>query len=227
MSADAAELHAQVEHAGAVAPSAGTLLGRPLAFWRETTAHELGLPAGLTVAAGHQAEWWHPGILAKFVWAQELAACSGAATAWLMVDTDVRDPFAMRIPMAEGGALRTTEHRFGPRAPAGTPPCTRPSTVPDACSPARGTFALPCVAQGAGRAFDALLAAVDATDAAAQAWDGSCSREDAAVTALVEGSQACLELAAASSPGIRALLEAALSQSVPAAPASSSQQECG
>jgi hypothetical protein len=156
-----------------VARAAGTLLGRPIAFWREVTAHELGLPAGTVVGAGHQAEWWHPGILAKFAWAAELAARSGAGLAWLMVDTDVRDPLAMRVPLAEGGALRAAEHRFGPRVPAGTPPCMRSAAVPEACSPVRGTLALPCVVEGAARAFGALLAAVDATDAATQAWEAN------------------------------------------------------
>lgn len=90
----------------------------PAAEWRSLIARhaptdsarrfraELGLPTDRPVImTGHQAEWWHPGIVAKFFAADSAARALGAAAAWLVVDQD--DPPAdtsMRWPArdAEG-----------------------------------------------------------------------------------------------------------------------------
>ena len=158
----------EVRSRGAVTAAAGTLLGRPLAAWRERCAAELGLPAGLLVGAGHQPEWWHPGIAAKFLWAQALAARTGASMAWLLVDTDVRDPFELRYPAGTPALPRGAVHRFGPRAAPGTVPAARASCVPAPHDAARLPAALPCAAEGLLRAHDALLRHADCTDASLQ-----------------------------------------------------------
>ena len=158
----------EVRSHGAVTAARGSLLGRPVAAWRERCAGELGLPAGPLVGAGHQPEWWHPGITAKFMWAQSLAARAGASTAWLLVDTDVRDPFELRYPAGTAASPRGAAHRFGPRAAAGTVPAARASCIPAPHDPARMPAALPCAAEGLLRARDALLRHADCSGAPLQ-----------------------------------------------------------
>ena len=86
-----------VRSAGPVVRAEGTMLGKPIARWRDDAREELGLPMGIILGTGHQAEWWHPGIVAKFAWAAHRSAELGLdAPAWLLVDTDVRDPLALR-----------------------------------------------------------------------------------------------------------------------------------
>lgn len=157
-----------IRSAGRPGRAEGSLLGRPLAHWRERTAEELSLPAGLLVAAGHQPEWWHPGIVAKFLWARATAASTDAAVAWLLVDTDLRDPCEFRFPARTADGLRASTHRLGPRlapgcAPAGLPPCVPPSDPWPTGEPA-----LPCVADGLRRVRDAMSRHADAPDRAAQ-----------------------------------------------------------
>ncbi|MCA9312308.1 MAG: hypothetical protein KDA21_13925 [Phycisphaerales bacterium] len=48
---------------------------------------------------GHQAYFWHAGVLAKFFAADAWASSEGAATAWIVPDQDAVDPFAMRVPV--------------------------------------------------------------------------------------------------------------------------------
>jgi len=62
---------------------------------------ELGLPSDVPVVmSGHQAQWWHAGILAKQM--ALAAACrrigSGAAGAWVVVDQDASDSLTISYP---------------------------------------------------------------------------------------------------------------------------------
>jgi len=68
---------------------------------------ELGLPTtGPIVTTGHQPTFWHPGILAKYLAADALADSIGAHAAWLVVDQDAVDPFAIELPIRpKNGAL--------------------------------------------------------------------------------------------------------------------------
>ncbi len=159
------------ESAGAVRAVSGTLLGRPLAHWREQMAAELGVPSGVTVGAGHQAEIWHAGILAKFVWAEAQAERARAATVWLVVDTDVRDPLELRAPVRAEGALRVQAHRFGAARPAGTAACARTATEPAPFALARGAFEPASVAEGVRALTGALAASTGQPDAALQAFE--------------------------------------------------------
>lgn len=58
---------------------------------------QLGLPTDrAVVATGHQAEWWHPGVLAKYIAADAWAATHNATTAWIVIDQDPGDPYTLR-----------------------------------------------------------------------------------------------------------------------------------
>lgn len=70
---------------------------------------QMGLPAdGPIVLSGHQAELWHPGILAKHLAAAALATKIGGAAAWVVVDHDVPHEIVLRSPArdAEGRLVR-------------------------------------------------------------------------------------------------------------------------
>lgn len=157
-----------VRTAGPVMPARGSLLGVPAARWRALMREELGVPEGTVVGAGHQPEWWHPGIAAKFMWATELAHDARAAVLWLAVDTDVRDPAELRLPVTRSGRLGQAIHRFGPRAAAGVAPAARPARVPAPYDESAGVPALPCVATGMADAYDAMLEHADAPDLVTQ-----------------------------------------------------------
>src|SRR5579864_8908961 len=64
---------------------------------------ELGLPGDRPVImSGHQAQVWHPGILAKLMAARSAAKLSAAAVAWLVVDQDDHEPWEIRYPVRRG-----------------------------------------------------------------------------------------------------------------------------
>lgn len=71
---------------------------------------QLGLPTDRPIiASGHQAGFWHCGILAKRVALDAVSLASGAAPAWLLVDHDANDAGVLRLPLEtedEGVAAR-------------------------------------------------------------------------------------------------------------------------
>jgi hypothetical protein len=157
-----------VRSAGALRPAEGEMLGRPLREWRAAMRAELGVPAGLVAGTGHQVEWWHPGIVAKFMWADAIAGRDGAAVLWLVVDTDVRDPRELRVPVETQGKLQAVTHRFGPRAAQGTPACRRDAHAPAPFEALRGVAIPASAAEGVRAAHDALLANAGAADCTEQ-----------------------------------------------------------
>lgn len=73
---------------------------------------QLGLPEGVVVMSGHQAELWHAGILAKAMAAEHVAVKAGGRAAWVVVDQDSNEPCKVSYPAvnAEGrlsGAMWT------------------------------------------------------------------------------------------------------------------------
>ena len=149
----------RVTSAGPMSRCDGTLLDRPLRAWQDEARDALGLPGGLTVGAGHQCEWWHPGIGAKFMHAAALAGRSGAACAWLVIDTDVRDPAALRIPVAATGDTdewRAATAWLGRRGSPGAVPALRDAWAAPQVDLGGSISALPSVAQGVERAAEAL-----------------------------------------------------------------------
>lgn len=83
---------------------------------------QLGVPTDRPVImAGHQAEWWHPGIVAKIFAARALAARVGGVMAWVVVDQDDNDPGVIRVPVVrDGGAVAPAEIRFARESHAAT-----------------------------------------------------------------------------------------------------------
>lgn len=94
---------------------------------------QLGLPTDRQIVlSGHQAGFWHPGILAKRLSAQACAAAHQAEPVWLVVDQDDNDPAAIRRP--DVGAHdrlveRTVDLDADTHAP-GTPTASRPPLAP-------------------------------------------------------------------------------------------------
>lgn len=132
---------------------------------------QLGLPTDRPVImAGHQPTLWHPGILAKLLAASALAARTGAAVAWLVVDFDETQPLLTRLPAFDPhGRLR--EYAWNPDGRDTPPPgvaLSQPAVTPVPPRLPRG-WTLP---EWAGGRTDAarrgLAAHADAPSAAVQ-----------------------------------------------------------
>lgn len=143
---------------------------------------ELGLPDDRAVVmSGHQAEWWHAGIVAKVLAADAVARCLRAqglpsACAWLVVDQDANEPWAVRFPVltgagrlaartlelapVNGSATRELTERFAADMPA------LAGTMPTLAEGER--FASQAVEYGLGRIVTLMNKHREAPDAAAQ-----------------------------------------------------------
>jgi hypothetical protein len=155
----ASEPSVRVSSAGPLGRSGGALLGRPLRAWQDEARDALGFPCGLVVGAGHQCEWWHPGIGAKFMHAATLAGRSAAECAWLVIDTDIRDPAALRIPVRTDGGTedcRAATVWLGRRGSPGAVPARRDPWPAPQADLGGAIPALPSVAEGVRRAEAAL-----------------------------------------------------------------------
>lgn len=89
---------------------------------------QIGLPTDRQVIlSGHQAEIWHPGILAKRLAAEACAERAGGAAAWLVVDHDDNDPVKLTRPTRDAkGRLAVEEVALcSARVPKGTPTGSR------------------------------------------------------------------------------------------------------
>lgn len=162
----------------------GTLLAQSLARTSRTPStdrqrfrEELGLPTDLPIVmGGHQAQFWHPGILAKWLAADALAEKTGSAAAWVTVDQDDNDPWPVRLPILHEGTLGVTTWRADGAPPKATPSHAdlptgrRPALLPQAL-PADAileTSAAPSAAAGLAEIHAALAAGSSAPSAAAQ-----------------------------------------------------------
>ena len=86
------------------------VLGQPMQHWRSITRLELlGRSFSMVVATGHQAGFWHPGILAKYL-ALDAAGESLRAEALveLLVDQDVNDLRRLRVPVFDSEGVLTS-----------------------------------------------------------------------------------------------------------------------
>lgn len=126
------------------------------------------------ILSGHQAQFWHPGIVAKIFAAHAAARAQSAQFVWLVVDHDENDPFALRYPVLRDGKTRPAlavenwnaapSDLSTPRC-AGLRPAARPAPLPTGD---KANFAAPEI-QGGLRAINAALAAhLSAPSAAAQ-----------------------------------------------------------
>lgn len=130
---------------------------------------QVGLPIDKPVVmTGHQAQVWHPGILAKFLACDAAARALDAVPAWIVPDQDEVDPFALRIPVADAhDRLRAKTLRLADQPPTGFPACAVPAgaiTTPDAAD-----APLESVRHGVERVARALGAHAGAPSGARQA----------------------------------------------------------
>lgn len=153
----------------------------------------LSAHANPVIMTGHQAEFWHPGILAKYQAAAEVAsqvAARGrqARVVWLVVDQDSNEPWKIPYPAFADGKLTravwTLPFRgglhaataFAPDAPTCALPPIEPPVGHDAIHAAVQALrpALPHVAQGLESIAEALHAHQDAPNAARQVTAALC-----------------------------------------------------
>jgi hypothetical protein len=149
-------------------PTHQELLARPLADWRREFRAALGLPRGSPIiATGHQALFWHPGILAKYLAVEAFTARRSAAPAHLVVDQHVEGFGSFEAPVRLGDGtlavrrIELTAQRRG--VPIGLHDSFTPRPLP-AGFPA----ALAEVDLGVRRIFEAVNAHRDAPNAAMQ-----------------------------------------------------------
>lgn len=83
------------------------LLGRSIEDWKKLTQNELlGIDYPSVILTGHQAEFWHPGILARY-YAMEALADTNQIPAMieLVVDQDTNDPLTMSLPVTGNSGI--------------------------------------------------------------------------------------------------------------------------
>lgn len=107
-------------------PGEAVTIDPPASGWASLIAREsdaraqrfreqLGIPTtDAVLMTGHQADWWHPGVLAKYLALDAAARSIGAAPVWVWVDQDANDPSVLRYP---GRAARNA--RADREAPVG------------------------------------------------------------------------------------------------------------
>lgn len=92
------------------------LVDPPMPQWlpaAPTTARSAGRASPpATLATGHQAWLWHPGILAKDLAMAAAARAWGAQTFHLVVDHDVHEALALELPVREGDRLSALRIRL-------------------------------------------------------------------------------------------------------------------
>ncbi|MCW5777010.1 MAG: hypothetical protein KIS87_11275 [Phycisphaeraceae bacterium] len=147
-------------------------------------AERCGRAGRPVVMSGHQAEVWHPGILAKwFACAAAARAVSGEAV-WLVVDQDEGEPTRLRFP-ARGEHGEAVPEEIDLRATredgAGVPTGMRHAASIDADRAAGARAATPGVVAGLRRTAEAFARHADAPSLARQA--------DAAVRDLIGGEE--------------------------------------
>lgn len=156
---------------GELAPrrlTARSWLGRTEEEWASLTRGELGLPQqGTLIGTGHQAELWHPGILAKYVLADAVAELHGAQSMHIVADQDAGGFAAIAVPVRDdSGELRRDVMTLALMR-RGVPTGRQPAFAPDR-APRVGAPALAGVQDGLERARMALEAAQREPTAARQ-----------------------------------------------------------
>ncbi|HPM24102.1 MAG TPA: hypothetical protein PLP66_09360 [Phycisphaerae bacterium] len=104
----AAQLHALLAEPPAARLAAVPLLDTTLGAGRAALRAELGL-SGPLILTGHQAEFFHAGVLAKTIAAHALAARLGGQAAFLTVDSDVPKTAQLALPQTTSRGLRRVD----------------------------------------------------------------------------------------------------------------------
>ncbi len=98
----------------AASPDRDALLTRINARAKRLGAAELSTNTSPLIATGHQAQLWHPGILAKDI-AMDLAAGQlGAAKLHVIVDQDTHDVWRLDVPTIQGDQLQVNTLSLAP-----------------------------------------------------------------------------------------------------------------
>lgn len=142
---------------------------RPGAEKRIAFRRALGLAEDRPIImTGHQLEFFHPGVLAKYIAAQQASATLGAVNVWIAVDQDDNDFASFAAPQsAPSGELRRVATQLAPDSVgAGVPVGTRPAVNPTA--PENFDAPLESITRGAARMIEALRRRAEAPDAADQ-----------------------------------------------------------
>ena len=126
MSARADAVEIVVRAAASADAGPPSVEGRTVSAWRDEARATLGLPDMPVIAAGHQSECWHAGILAKSLWAQAVARRGRACAVHVVVDQDGFDGMPVEWPFRRpDGWWGVRGHRFasagGMRAAARCP----------------------------------------------------------------------------------------------------------
>ena len=92
---------------GSMATSAqGDVFGQDITTWRIESRRSLGLPIDKPIViAGHQPEFFHPGILAKFIAGDQAARSISGELVHLVVDHHVGEFNTIEIPQPQGEGL--------------------------------------------------------------------------------------------------------------------------
>ena len=148
-----------------------------------------GLPAGLTVMTGHQAEAWHAGIAAKFFLARAIAEQFAGACVWLTPDHAASQPWRVVAPALHRGRLLRTALDLAPPLPPGRPTCAAAPELTFRADWGPAEPPIESVARGVHRHTEALARAAGASNAARQAIEamedhlGTPARPDAKIWA--------------------------------------------
>ncbi len=165
-------------------PDAHTWAALATEFYRNREAHrggiagadsfarDLGLPSGPLVFSGHQATFWHPGILAKLFASTAVTAKIGseASAVWLVVDQDATDAARIELPATTPEGVRSsTVHTLssdlrGAIVTDATPSLARPRLVPPTSA---GIAAIASLAISTRASLEALANAIAKVGASA------------------------------------------------------------
>jgi hypothetical protein len=167
--------------------------------WPELLAPRESRP--LVIMTGHQAEFWHPGILAKYFAAGAAARALNASgrnavVHWTVPDQDSHDPSRIAYPMKTAGGpakaawsvpfragATLSAGAFSPDTPlAALPPLEAPRDLAGAVKSLRP--ALPCVEEGLLRIGEAIRTHSSEPSVARQITRSLCDLATAAVPDL-------------------------------------------
>lgn len=84
----------------------------PIDRWRNALSRP-----GATVATGHQAFLWHPGILTKLLAMQTATERYGCRSLYVVVDQDAHDALTLELPRVEGDRLHVDTVNLGEQRP--------------------------------------------------------------------------------------------------------------
>ncbi len=121
-----------------------------LTAFQRRIREQLGLPTDRPVImSGHQAEVWHPGILAKWLAGAALAKRVGGVFVWLHVDQDTNEPGVIEVPAFDsaGTLVRRTLTLLEPMrdVPTGARPARRIDAGAARLQPGEGLVDTPSV----------------------------------------------------------------------------------